>query len=178
MNATRTKIADVTAFESLFKTHYKKLCFYAYTILGDMAIAEELVSDVFAEIWEKRNEIIFRSSVNAYLYRAVYHRCLNYIRHKQVRNAFEEYLIRREADNVFTTVPTYALEEKELDSILREAIAKLPGKCREIFELSRDHNLRYKEIAEVLKISTKTVENQMTIALRKLKMLLRHTFFL
>ncbi len=169
---------DSSDFESLFKAHYKKLCFYANTFLGDIAASEEIVSDTFAEVWERRNEIVFRSSVTAYLYKSVYNRSLNYLKHLGVKNSYNDYFLKNELSNLYSDIPSYAYEEKEIGKEIAVAIHSLPEKCKEIFELSRYHNKKYHEIAELLNISPKTVENQMGIALRKLREALKHIFLL
>ena len=168
------KEIDILFFEELFKTHYAPLCFYTNTIIGNKAASEEIVSDLFTEIWEKRTQIEFNSSTKAYMYKSVYNRCLNYIKHAKVQNAYMNYLLKNESKNLFSEMPSYVYDEKELDKEIKTAIDNLPEQCRNIFLLSRVQNKKYHEIATILDLSPKTVENQMTIALRKLREALKH----
>ena len=106
MNAMKAN--EIIVFEALFKIHYAKLCFYANTILGNIEISEEIVSDFFTEIWEKRMQIEFNLSIKAYLYKSVYNRCLNHIKHAKVENAYVNYLLKNESKNLFSEMPSYA----------------------------------------------------------------------
>lgn len=166
---------SVIGFEELFKTNYVKLCFYANSIVGDIPVSEEIVSDLFTEIWEKKLQVDFSPS-KAYMYKSVYNRCLNYIKHTKVENAYREYLFKNESKNFFSQIPSYAYDEKEISKEINKAIGNLPEQCRNIFLLSRVQNKKYHEIASILQLSPKTVENQMSIALKKLRLALKHLF--
>ncbi|MEO8416013.1 MAG: RNA polymerase sigma-70 factor [Ginsengibacter sp.] len=168
------KEVDSYVFEEIFKTHYSKLCFYANTIMGNLSVSEEIVSDLFTEIWEKRTKVAFNVSTKAYLYKSVYNRCLNYIKHAKIENAYVNYLLKNQSKNLFTETPSYAYEEKEISKEIKTAIDNLPEQCQKIFLLSRVQNKKYHEIASILDLSPKTIENQMTIALRKLREALKH----
>lgn len=174
MGIENTDAEDVLAFESLFKTHYAKLCFYANTITGNLSAAEEIVADLFTEIWEKREQIQFSNATKAYIYKSVYNRCLNYLKHSKIENAYVDYLLKNDSNNLFAQTPSYAYDEKEISKEITLAINKLPEKCKEIFLLSRVQNKKYHEIAAMLDLSPKTVENQMAIALKKLRQMLKH----
>ena len=151
------------AFEQVFKTHFKSLHAYACTILKDDIMAEEMVQNVFFKLWEKKEQITVQQSVNAYLYKAVYHECLNYIKHTKVRAAHKSYTLHHNSEAEQTGDRTTL---RELEGKLDEALKKLPEQCRLVFQLSRFEELKYKEIADKLGISIKTVENQMGKALR------------
>ncbi|MEO8820334.1 MAG: RNA polymerase sigma-70 factor [Ginsengibacter sp.] len=172
----KMKEDDISVFEAIFKTHYSKLCFYANTILGNISVSEEIVSDIFTEIWEKRTKLEFNISTKAYLYKSVYNRCLNYIKHAKIENAYVKYLLKNQSKNLFSEIPSYAYDEKEISKEIKTAIDNLPEQCRNIFLLSRVQNKKYHEIAAILELSPKTVENQMVIALRKLREALKHLF--
>ena len=88
---------DAIGFEELFKTNYVKLCFYANSIIGNIPVSEEIVSDLFTEIWEKKLQAVF-SPTKAYLYKSVYNCCLNYIKHAKIENAYIEYLLKNESE--------------------------------------------------------------------------------
>ena len=118
------------------------------------------------ELWRRRESLPAESSPQAYLFQSTRNRALNHVRHERVERKSEPELIRRTETN--TPAPS-ALVEDEIDSALRKAVAELPDRCREVFELSRRDGLKYAEIASVLGISVKTVEAQMGKALRTLR---------
>jgi RNA polymerase sigma-70 factor (ECF subfamily) len=158
---------DEKVFEEVFKTHFKALHSYAYTILKDDAIAEEMVQNVFFKLWEKKEQLDIQTSLKAYLYKAVYHESLNYLKHQKVKSVHQAYAMH-------STDHTSNLAEKkllqgELENKLQMAMNDLPEQCRTIFQLSRFEELKYREIADTLGLSIKTVENQMGKALKILR---------
>ena len=156
------------AFEQVFKTHYKRLHAYAFTMLKDEAAAEEMVQNVFYKIWERTGQLNISGSVTAYLYRAVHNESLNYLKHLKVRAAHQSETTWQMKG--LTDQASKRILLKELESKLHTALNELPEQCRLIFQLSRFEELRYREIAEKLDISVKTVENQMGKALKLLRM--------
>jgi RNA polymerase sigma-70 factor, ECF subfamily len=158
---------DEKAFEQVFKHHYKPLHAYAYTLLKDDAAAEEMVQNVFYKLWERTDGLHITGSLAAYLYRAVHNESLNYLKHQKVRSEHSlrvSYHMDGRGESATRTVRMKELEEK-----LRTALAELPVGCRTVFQLSRFEELKYSQIAEVLGISIKTVENQMGKALKLLR---------
>jgi RNA polymerase sigma-70 factor, ECF subfamily len=162
----RIRLGDEDAFDAIFRAHYPPLVGMAEGMLRSRAIAEEVVQDVMLELWRRREELPIEESLRAYLFRATRNRALNHLRHVRVERRGEPDAIAATVD--LPTAPT-ALVEEEIDTALREAVAGLPERCREVFELSRVHGLRYAEIAGALGISVKTVEAQMGKALRILR---------
>ena len=159
---------DEKAFEQVFKTHFKNLHAYAFTILNDEMVAEELVQNVFYKIWERPEKLSITGSIAAYLYRAVHNESLNHLKHLKVRSKYQLHAVhqmKNESDNASKKILL-----KELESKLHRAMQELPEQCRTIFQLSRFEELKYREIAERLEISPKTVENQMGKALKLLRM--------
>lgn len=155
-------------FEQVFKSHFKSLHAYAYTIVKDEIAAEEIVQNVFLKIWEKKDQLDIQSSVTAYLYRAVYHESLNYLKHLKVKGAYQSYAVyqsKGQSDNA-----SKKLLLSELEQQLNKALSELPEQCRTIFQMSRFEELKYREIANRLGLSIKTVENQMGKALKLLRM--------
>lgn len=134
------------------------------------AVAEEVVQDVMLELWRRRESLAEESSPQAYLFQSTRNRSLNHIRHERVERMGEPYASREQA--IDAPAQSYLVEE-EIQIALKKAVETLPDRCREIFELSRTHNLKYAEIAQVLGISVKTVEAQMGKALRVLREELR-----
>jgi len=158
---------DEAAFEQVFKTHFKNLHAYAYTIIREETAAEEVVQQVFFKLWERSKGLSIQGSVSAYLYRAVYNESLNHLKHRKVQSRYEQYFthtMKNENDAAGKQISM-----KELHSKLNRALNELPEQCRTVFQLSRFEELRYREIADHLGISVKTVENQMGKALKILR---------
>ena len=169
---------DARAFECLFKLNYTRLTLFANRFLNDLPASEEIVSDVFAMLWEKGHEINFTGTVSAYLFKAVQNRCINYIKHQKTENLYFNYLQRNNLLNDMASAAEARYMEKEMSEQIDIALATLPEKCREIFMMSRFNHLKYNEIAAELNISPKTVERQISIALDKLRRLLKHVTYL
>lgn len=158
---------DEAAFELVFKEHFKNLHAYACTILKEETAAEEIVQQIFFKLWERSEVLSISGSVAAYLYRSVHNECLNYLKHQKVRSNYRQHIDvmnKNESEHAGKK-----LSMKELEGRLAEALNDLPEQCRTIFQLSRFEELRYREIAERLDISVKTVENQMGKALKILR---------
>ena len=136
-------------------------------MLRDRAVAEELVQDVMLEFWRRRETLAPDGSPQAYLFQATRNRVLNHLRHVKIEQRSEPE-VRSESP---TSSPhaDAAVAEEELDAAVHRAVQSLPDRCREVFELSRVHGLKYSEIARQLGISVKTVEAQMGKALRTLR---------
>jgi len=168
---TTSEIASYThseaAFERVFKSHFKALYAYAFFFIKDADVAEDMVQTAFYKLWEKSGKLVIRHSVTAYLYRSVYHECLNYLKHQKVKQAHVSQAIhlRDEGSNDVSE----RVHLRELQAGLSQALEELPEGCRTIFQMSRFESLRYQEIADHLGISVKTVENQMGKALRILR---------
>lgn len=161
INIHRTDTAVV--FEQVFKEHFKNLHAYACSILKDEDEAEEMVQNVFYKLWEKREKIDELQSVPAYLYRSVYNECMNYVKHEKVKKGYEAHAVHH-GDIASRATDTAAA--KELQRRLDEAMNLLPEQCRTIFQMSRFEEMKYREIADKLGLSVKTIENQMGKALK------------
>jgi RNA polymerase sigma-70 factor, ECF subfamily len=157
---------DQEAFSTIFRTHYAPLVGLAEKMLRERALAEEVVQEVFLEVWRRRETIVVEESLRAYLFRATRNRSLNQIRHQGVEKRVEPLLA---PTTVTSPTALSNLEEEEMEGAIQAAISELPPRCREIFELSRVHGLKYSEIATQLGISVKGVEAQMGKALRLLR---------
>lgn len=161
------KMQDAKAFELLFKRHYKPLCRRVNTMLNDEEATEDVVQALFIKIWESRETIQTPDSVAAYLFTAARNRALNYIKSQSRKSNNEVPLtnLHDESDNRMEE----QMDAKELQKALYAAIDALPEKRREVFVLSRFEGKSYKEIAEIMQISVKTVEAQMGKALSTLR---------
>src|SRR4030042_5504629 len=154
------------AFEILFKKYCQSLIYFSRRYVFDKQIAENIVQDVFAGIWQKRQNLDPSQSIKAYLFAAVKNESFKYLRHINVESRSYDRVIK--LVNIEKT-PEEILDEKELRDRLNSAINDLPEKCREIFFMTRFDGLKYSEIAEILGISIKTVETQMGRAFKKLR---------
>lgn len=153
-------------FDALFRTHYEPLCNYACAMLkGEMDTAEDIVQDCFFKLWEKREALEISYSIKSYLYKMVHNACLNRIRSEKVQNQYKQHnIVWLEANSSVAIDTSFDMREN-----IKKAMDELPKQCRLIFELNRFEELKYREIAEQLDISIKTVENQMGKALRILR---------
>lgn len=151
------------AFKSLFETYFTPLCRFIYLYLEDSDVAEELAMDIFIYLWENRENFQIQLSLKAYLFQAARNKCLNELRKKKETVSLDD----AEVTSINTDVSS--LETEELYRLIHEAILALPEKCREVFVLSRQESLTNQEIAQKLNISVKTVEGQITTALKKIK---------
>lgn len=166
-NTLSAENIEHASFEMLFKTHYKALHAYAMVILKDEVDAEEIVQQLFLKFWEKRSLLQIQTSLKAYLYKCVYHDSLNYLKHQKVKTKYQEFKLHVNAEYGSAA---QGLEMKELQQQISLALNELPEQCRTIFQMSRFEELKYREIAEALGLSIKTVENQMTKALKLMRL--------
>ncbi|HKJ41072.1 MAG TPA: RNA polymerase sigma-70 factor [Sunxiuqinia sp.] len=160
------KQGDKIAFETIFNTYYASLCHYANRMLDDDEKAEEIVQDLFVNLWSKRKSLNVESSLKYYLFRSVRNLCLNQIQHFKIR---EKYAKNVTENQDLTIQDDDYFIEVDLAKKIAESINSLPEKRRQIFKLSREEGLKYKEIAEKLNLSVKTVEAQMGLALKQLR---------
>jgi RNA polymerase sigma-70 factor (ECF subfamily) len=163
----RIRAGDSDAFDAVFRANYAALVGSAERILGRRDVAEEIVQDVMLELWRRRETLAVEDSLRGYLFRATRNRSLNHLRHGAIEKRAEPELAASRAESGSSAHA--ALVEEEIDVAVKRAVADLPARCREVFELSRVHGLRDSEIATTLGISVKTVEAQMGKALRILR---------
>lgn len=158
------KADDQKAYRALFDRYYKYLLVTAYAYVKDENTIRDLTQDVFLEIWKKRKSLNI-NNVKAYLRRSVINKALNFI--KAQRMDFEN------SDEQFEVADRSNIQEKleaeQMQNVINAAIESLPDRCRMVFALRRFENLSLKEIAAKLDISPKTVENQMTKAMKVLR---------
>lgn len=164
----RIKEGDVKAFEKVFRTYYSPLCLYAASITGEMEVAEEIVEELFYVFWREREKIQLFHSIKSYLYGATRNRSLQYCEHLKVRERYREVIqsepVRNSASN-----PQEQIEYKELQALVNRTLRKLPERRHRIFYLHRIEGKKYAEIASLLSLSIKTVEAEMTKALKVLR---------
>ena len=161
---------NTSAFEMLFRAHYPGMCVFAARMVSARDVAEDLVQEVFLYVWRQRDIWRVDSSVKQYLYAALRHGALRYLRHERVVH-------KRQPETIalFDRSPRLAdadLESNETISLVQAAVARLPERCRLVYTLHREQGLTYAEVASVMGISAKTVDVQMGRALKALRRLL------
>jgi RNA polymerase sigma-70 factor (family 1) len=159
------RISGKSEFEFIFRQYYQGLCRYVGNWIQDPDESEEIVQNVFVKLWEKHQSIQIDTSIKSYLYKSVYHSALNTIKHKKVK---EQYLHMKQNQDLNSHIQS-RLTLKELELRIEKALTELPEQCRLIFSMSRFQELKYREIADILNISVKTVENQMGKALKLMR---------
>lgn len=158
-------------FDKIYVMYFSRMKRFAKEYVLSDEDAENIVQDVFMLLWEKRDILEIQVSLVPYLFSLVKNKCLDYLRRKVVVEEYKQEL----------SVKLFSLElmnysfasDEEIEQLITNAIDKLPDRCREIFIKSRIEGKKYREIAEELHISINTVENQMSIALKKLRMELK-----
>src|SRR5690606_844331 len=157
-------LGDEHTFHNVFKRYYEGLCNYAFTILKDADEGEDVVQSIFLKLWEQGKRFDADDKLKAYLFKSVYHRCINQLAHRTIR-------IKHHDQEKSQTPPVQQPEvfPDEVDEMVKAAINRLPLQGRTVFMMSRYEELRYSEIAQRLNISVNTVENQISKALKFLR---------
>ncbi len=159
---------DEDALRHLFNRYYPQLLTAVYRMVPDEETCKDLAQEVFVELWNKRAQLEIRTSVRAYLHRAAVNRTLNYIKSRKRMLLEEPNDQHQQADLSHIEIDQQA-DLQNMEDALHRAIEQLPEKCRLVFSLSRFEQLSHREIAEQLGISVKTIENQITKAMKFLR---------
>ena len=158
------------AFDLLFDRYYTGLCVYADSFISDQQAAEDLVQEVFVNVWLKRAELIFDETLCSYLYKAVHNGSMQFLRRQKVRDRYNVYLNVKldEAELIpseWVVMQTDPTEIAEIQRLYRQALEQLPAKTRQIFLFSRESEKKYSEIAELTGLSIKSIEYHISKAL-------------
>ncbi len=153
--------------KTLLEKYYNNLLNFAFNIIGNLEPAEEIVQDSFFYLWEKRHNLPEELDVSAYLHKIVKNDCIDWLRKKVNKQNLHHRISPSELQ--LDESPIEKIISSELSVLLKEAVLNLPEKCQYIFRLSRYSNLSHKKIANQLGVSPKTVENQVAIALKKIR---------
>ncbi|SHF84671.1 RNA polymerase sigma-70 factor, ECF subfamily [Fodinibius roseus] len=163
----KIKGGDRKAFEKLFLRFYEPLCQFSWQFTRSRHVSEELVQEVFLAVWKSRETLDSKKDVRSYLYQSVRNKALNHIKHQELA---EEYNSKIEWLSPTPVTQTHHYgEQSEFEKAAKKAIENLPDRARQVYKLSRKDGLTYREISDVLDISVKTVESQMSRALKKLR---------
>ena len=160
---------DQKAFERLYKMYHKRLCQFAFLILHSKELSEEVVSDIFINVWMKREQLIPERNIRSFLYTSVHNLAINYLQRERPiysQDGIDVYELEMEspepsADEV--------IDREQFRERLQQAFDQLPERCKMITRMHFNDQLQYKEIAEILHLSRKTVEAQIAIAIQKTK---------
>lgn len=168
---------DIT-YKTLFRRYYPNLLFYATRLVGSEE-AEDIVQDVFVELWKRKDSMEIGEQIQAFLYRAVYTRSLNVLKHRTITENYHTAMVEINQKRVEFYQPDnnevfQRIENQELRQEIHQAINELPEKCKEVFKLSYLHHLKNKEIADIMEVSLRTVEAHMYKALKFLRQRLGH----
>jgi RNA polymerase sigma-70 factor (ECF subfamily) len=161
-------------FDNLFRDYYKSLRAYAFRYVGDLFAAEDIVQDVFFQLWEKRNQLHKINSIRSYLFTSVFNSATNYSKHKKIKDLYQNH-----SKSSFSEIDAYYHQQisdvtesilaLELEQRITEVINNFPEQCKNVFFLSREKGLKNQEIADKLGVSIKAVEKQITKALMILR---------
>lgn len=165
----------------IFDENFHRLIFHALRFVNDKAEAEDIVADVFFELWKNRESIDLDAGITSYLYRAVSTRALNVLRHKNIaatRIEMLEAINERRLEFIAEDDTQRNAENTDISAGIRAAVAELPERCREVFILSYINGLKNKEIADAMNVSVRTVEAQIYKALHVLRDKLKYLLVL
>ena len=156
---------DHASFDLLFDRYWERLYRVALSRTGDDFVAQDIVQELFIKLWDNRSTIYISVSLKAYLYASIRYEVYRQVRSSMLTSDVFETLF----DRLQTPVDYENIEYKELIAQVNSAVNALPQKCREVYKLSREEYLSHKQISSRLNISTKTVENHLTKALKQLR---------
>ncbi len=164
---------DRNAFEAIFQLYYSGLVVYADKILDDLKTSEDIVQSVFMKLWEDRYSLHVQT-LRSYLSKSVKNRCIDLIRNQKVVGKYRDYFQIEYQEKYTEDFYTY----NELSKVIDQSLEKLPPRCREIFVMSRFQHLKTNEIADKLSLSKRTVETQISNALKIMRVELKDYLFL
>lgn len=165
-NTDPSGTGNILEFEMLFKQYYAPLVVYACKYVTDLDVAREIVQDFFVRLYEKRQSLSIDTSVKSYLYRSVYNCCINYFNQRNIQEKHLRSidLERDDEENLEREINTVELQQQ-----ISKVINSLPSKCQRIFKMNRYEGIKNEEIAQQLNISKRTVETQISKALKILR---------
>lgn len=170
---SRFKSGDEKAFESVFNSDYNRIVGFCTQFTNDFERARNQAQEAFLNLWINREKIESLNGIRSFLYTYAKSSCLNYIRHKKVTGRYADSKLLETEDSlnreILESFDFHSLEFLELEDIIQKSVEELPPQCRQVFVLSRFEGKRNKEIADELGISVKSVEANITRAIKSLK---------
>jgi RNA polymerase sigma-70 factor (ECF subfamily) len=164
------------AFSLLFTTYYKDMVLFGGNFLPDQATCEDMVQSIFSKLWSERAMLSVETSLKSYLLKAVRNACLDEIRHRNIMQEHESHVASCGVSDDLTDTENYILYS-DLQKHLHHALERMPKAYREAFELNRFEGLTYREIAEKLNVSERTVEIRISKAIDFLRKQLREFLY-
>ena len=158
-------LGDHAAYKEIFLKYFPKVKYFIVHFLKSETIAEDLTQEIFVKLWENRTKLSCIQSFSSYIYRMAKNAILNYIEHKNVEKKFMEQLYEEEMGQSIEE----ELYARETELLIKLTVDRMPAQRKRIYQMSRDKGLKNEVIAEHLKISKKTVENHLNIALNEIK---------
>jgi RNA polymerase sigma-70 factor, ECF subfamily len=158
---------EKVVFDYIFNYYYSSLCAFSLQYVADSKSAEDLVQDFFVYLWVESPKLKIKSSLKSYLFTAIKNRCLDYQKHHKITEKYRNFILFSTDKDDNSTDQFFA--ESELKQAIQTSLGKLPPRCREIFEYSRFNGLSNQEISDKLEISKRTVELQISNALKILR---------
>lgn len=172
---TQLNAGNERAFETIYNNYYRSLVVYAFNLSKRQDIAEDIVQNVLSKIWVKRKELSIGTSLKSYLYRAVYNGFVSEYQKQSKENQLHSELKSNYLDEIFAQNEDVQEERMKL---LKEALDQLPKKCKQVFLMSKIQGYKYREIAELLDISEKTVEKHISNGYATIKKILYNSTYL
>src|SRR5690554_4173486 len=170
---------DIQNFNALFNEYYRRFIHFAIGYLKDEQVAEDFVSEAFTVYWENRADLLPETNPPAYIFKIIKNKCLNHIKHIQIQQRVtnelrdhSEWVLQTKISTLEACDPDFIFS-KELQELINATLEKLPAKTRQIFSLSRDKGLSYREIAEKTHLSQKAIEFHISKALNHLRISLK-----
>lgn len=157
---------NLEVFREIYDLYYEPLCKFLLFYTKDTLVIEDIVQEVFLSLWEQRNSIKI-TYIKTYVFQSAKNKLLNHLRNEKNRSVLLEKWFQEQLQNQLLNKDSFEIEQ--VLKVVEKAIDNLPKKCQEIFVLSKTQNMTYKQISELKQISVKTVENQMGIALKKIR---------
>jgi len=161
------KNGNIQEYELLFREYFQPLLSYAISIIKSEVEAEEIVQDIFFGLWKNKKALHIHTSFSAYLYKSVHNNCLQQLKREKRKLDYQK--DKKNWNSHASMNPGEIMQYKELYDKINNAVDELPENCKTIFKLNRFQGLKYSEIAEKLAISIKTVEANMTKALKHMR---------
>jgi RNA polymerase sigma-70 factor (ECF subfamily) len=159
---------DKVIFDFVFNYYYSGLCAFSMRFLNDREATEDLVQDFFVFLWSEGSRLQVNTSLKSYLFTAIKNRCLDTQRHTSVRERYTNYFLSHSSE--IDDSAEFMFAESELRAVIQLSIEKLTPRCREIYEMNRVKGFTNQAISEKLNISKRTVELQISIALKIIRM--------
>jgi RNA polymerase sigma-70 factor (family 1) len=163
----KLKSGDPDSFSDIFSAYYKDLVFFAYSFTHELSCAEDIVQDTFVKLWDDHEKLNVTVSLKSILLKTIQNKCIDWHRHRKIVNNSSTYIIDNSPLYEYDT-DNYVLRS-ELEEMIEKAIAILPEKCKEAFEMNRFEELKYQEIATKLNVSVRTIEVRISKALELLR---------